>query len=56
MTDQARLHTVEEFEQFLAAPENRQRRFELIDGEMIEKAMPTLEHGISHSFKRVKRG
>jgi Uma2 family endonuclease len=36
--------TVEEFERITALPENSERVFELIDGEMIEK-MPTEEHG-----------
>ena len=40
----ARETTVEEFEQFLRAPENQDRLFELIAGEIIEK-MPTEEHG-----------
>lgn len=39
------LVTVDEFEQFLALPENADRLFELIDGEIVEK-MPTEEHGI----------
>lgn len=38
-------HTVEDFEAFLALPENRGRLFELVEGEIIEK-MPTREHGI----------
>lgn len=37
--------TIEEFEQFIALPENDERRFELIDGEIVEK-VPTEEHGI----------
>ncbi|MBW4436655.1 MAG: Uma2 family endonuclease [Pleurocapsa minor GSE-CHR-MK-17-07R] len=37
------LVTVEQFEQFLARPENRERVFELIDGEIVEK-VPTREH------------
>lgn len=36
--------TVEEFERTTALPENIDRSFELIDGEMVEK-MPTEEHG-----------
>jgi Uma2 family endonuclease len=39
-----REYTVDEFEQFLRAPENLDRLFELIHGEIIEK-MPTEEHG-----------
>lgn len=36
--------TVAEFEQFAQLPENRERHFELIDGEIVEK-MVTFEHG-----------
>ena len=36
--------TVEEFDEFLARPENRERLFELIDGEIFEK-LPTELHG-----------
>ncbi|MBL8163687.1 MAG: Uma2 family endonuclease [Anaerolineae bacterium] len=42
-----RIHTVEAFEQFLSLPENRDRHFELIDGAIVEKAMPTEEHGLT---------
>jgi Uma2 family endonuclease len=38
------LITVDAFDEFLARPENRERLFELIDGEIVEK-MPTEEHG-----------
>ncbi len=38
--------TVEAFEQFLSLPENRERHFELIDGVIVEKAMPTDEHSM----------
>ncbi|HLU08998.1 MAG TPA: Uma2 family endonuclease [Oceanobacillus sp.] len=38
------LHTVDEFEQFINKPENADRRFELIYGEIVEK-VPTEEHG-----------
>jgi Uma2 family endonuclease len=44
MVVQTRL-TYADFEAFITLPENRERRFELIDGEIIEK-MPTLEHGL----------
>lgn len=37
--------THEEFEQFIARPENRDRLFQLLDGEIIEK-MSTREQGI----------
>jgi Uma2 family endonuclease len=36
-----------EYERFIALPENQDRRFELIDGEIVEKTMPTQEHGIT---------
>lgn len=39
------LFTVDEFEAFADAPENADRRFELIHGEIVEK-VPTEEHGI----------
>ncbi len=45
MVVQPKLYTVDEFEQFLALPENRDRLFELINGEIVEK-VPTQEHGI----------
>jgi Uma2 family endonuclease len=38
------LYTVDDFEEFIALPENRHRLFELINGEIVEK-MPTEEHG-----------
>jgi Uma2 family endonuclease len=44
MTIPQRLYTVEEFEQFIALPENSERLFELINGEIVEK-MPTEKHG-----------
>jgi len=45
MVIQNRLYTVDEFEAFLALPENKERRFELINGEIVEK-VPSEEHGI----------
>jgi Uma2 family endonuclease len=39
-----KLYTVEEFETFIAQPENRDQNFELINGVIVEKAMPTEEH------------
>jgi len=41
--------TVEEFEEFLAAPENRERLFELINGEIVEKVV-TQKHGLIAAF------
>jgi Uma2 family endonuclease len=37
--------TTAEFEAFIALPENADRFFELIDGEIVAKTMPTEEHG-----------
>jgi Uma2 family endonuclease len=45
MVVQKKLYTVEEYEEFIARPENRERRFELIHGEIVEK-MPTEKHGL----------
>lgn len=39
-------YTVDEFEDFIARPENRDRHFELIDGAIVKKAMPTEEHAL----------
>jgi Uma2 family endonuclease len=41
-----KLYTVEEFEAFADAPENADRYYELIDGEVIEKPLSTEEHGV----------
>jgi Uma2 family endonuclease len=48
MVIQKKLYTVEEFEKFIAQPDNADRRFELIEGEIFEK-MPTEEHGLAVS-------
>ena len=45
MAVQKKLYTLDEFEAFTTRPENRDRQFELINGEIVEK-MPTQEHGI----------
>jgi Uma2 family endonuclease len=45
MTTRDMLITTEEFEAHIRRPENIERRIELIDGEIIEKTMPTDEHG-----------
>lgn len=37
-------HTIQDFEAFLTLPENQERLFELVDGEIVEK-MPTEKHG-----------
>jgi Uma2 family endonuclease len=44
MVVQKKLYTVEEFEEFIALPENADRLFELIHGEIVED-MPTELHG-----------
>lgn len=46
LPDISKLYTVDEFEAFSGRPENRERHFELIHGEIVEKPMPTEEHGI----------
>ena len=45
MVIQPKLYTVAEFERFLTLPENGDRYFELIHGEIVEK-VPTEEHGL----------
>lgn len=44
MEIQKRLQTIKDYENFIALPENRERRFELIHGEIIEY-IPSEEHG-----------
>ena len=55
MVQQGTRQTVAEFEAFLALPENRDRLFELIDGEIVEK-MPTEQHGEIAAFLTVEIG
>ncbi len=38
-------YTIQEFEAFIAQPENAEYHFELIDGEIVQK-MPTMLHGL----------
>lgn len=45
MVIQTRRYTVDEFEEFISQPENRDRLFELINGEIVEKEC-TEEHGV----------
>jgi Uma2 family endonuclease len=45
MALEKQLTTADQFEAFLALPENADRRFELIDGEIVEMS-PTQEHGL----------
>jgi Uma2 family endonuclease len=40
------IFTADEFEQFVTLPENRDRHFELIEGEIVEKGLGTEEHGL----------
>jgi Uma2 family endonuclease len=40
MVVQPKLLTVDEFEQFMALPENRERRFELMNGTIVERHRP----------------
>jgi Uma2 family endonuclease len=42
---QTRPVTLDQFETYIALPENADRRFELIHGEIVEK-MPTFKHGM----------
>lgn len=42
--DKSKLYTVDEFEEFIARPQNSDRYFELINGEIVEK-LPTERHG-----------
>ena len=39
-------YDVDGFERFIAQPENQDRYFELINGEIVEKSMPTEEHAL----------
>ena len=41
---QPALVTADEFEAYIGRPEHRERNFELIDGVIVEKAVPTAEH------------
>jgi len=47
--------SVTEFDKFLAAPENRDRLFELINGEIVEKVV-TQKHGAIASFLVIEIG
>ena len=56
MVLQQKLYTVEEFEVYVARPENRDRHFELINGEIVEKSMPTQLHGLIAAFIIIRIG
>ncbi|PJF38861.1 MAG: hypothetical protein CUN54_09935, partial [Phototrophicales bacterium] len=45
MSTQERLSTIDEYERLIALPENRERRFELINGVMVEMS-PSELHGL----------
>lgn len=45
MTIREQLYTVADFESFISLPQNTDRHFELINGEIVEK-MPTEEHSL----------
>jgi Uma2 family endonuclease len=45
MVVRQKLYTVEEFEQFIAQPDNADRLFELVEGEIVEK-VPTELHSL----------
>jgi Uma2 family endonuclease len=47
MVVEKKLYTVDEFEAYIALPENRDRQLELIDGDIVEKNVPTERHGIT---------
>ncbi len=53
---QTRLYEADEFEQFIALPEHRDRNYELIDGVIVEKAMPTEEHARIVGFLNIVLG
>jgi Uma2 family endonuclease len=40
------LITIDEFEDFIAQAEQRERHYELIDGRIVEQSMPTERHGL----------
>jgi hypothetical protein len=44
-------YSVDEFEQLINLPENRERLLELINGEIVEK-MPAEEHGTASHYRR----
>jgi Uma2 family endonuclease len=46
MVVEKKLYTVDEYEEFIALPENRNRHFELFNGEINEMS-PTMEHGFT---------
>jgi Uma2 family endonuclease len=43
--ENTRLRTIDEFDEFIAKPQNHDRLFELINGEIVEK-VPTQRHGL----------
>lgn len=55
MSVEKKITTVAEYEQFIRLPENRDRRFELIDGEIVAVS-PTEEHGTIISLLTIHAG
>lgn len=49
MAVERKVYSVDQFDHYLALPENRDRLFELVDGEIVEK-MPTEAHGLLESY------
>lgn len=43
---QTQVFTIDEFEQYADSPDNIERALELVDGIIVEKDMPTRDHGI----------
>jgi Uma2 family endonuclease len=56
MVLEQRLYTIEEFEAYLLLPENAERHFELIDGEIVEKVPTELHSIVSGNFYAALRG
>ena len=48
-------YTIQEFEDFIAQPENAEYHFELIDGEIVQK-MPTMLHALIISLLNIALG
>jgi len=55
MVIQKKLYTVDEFEAFIGLPENADRLFELINGEIVEK-VPTQLHGVIAARTTIRVG
>jgi Uma2 family endonuclease len=55
MAVQKKLYTTDEFEAFIALPQHRERLFELIQGEIVEK-VPTQLHGVIAAKTTIRLG